>query len=101
RQRRAWATLGSCGARRRSSASVAQIAAGELEEYILEARWTVQVAQLMARAQRADERRRICGVDERGVARTLHPGCEPARVLQPAVEAAAVHFDHLRRDVLG
>src|SRR5687767_13090490 len=76
--------------------SVPQIAAGQLEEHVLEARRTVQVSELRISFQVLQHRSDVMAVAEHGIAHPLEARREPARALRPLLDAGSVHLDHLR-----
>src|SRR5262245_31148710 len=91
--------LNAGGASRRAFISISEIAAGELEEHVLEVRRTVQVAQVLAPAQGAEHGLDVRGVAEKRLADTLAARREAACLARPGIQARAVHLDHLRLDV--
>src|SRR6185312_6096681 len=108
---RACATRGNCGARPRAtrprertpraSPSFAHLAAGELEEHVLEVRGPVHESQAREAAQAFDDRCRIAQVAERGLAVELRAHAERLRaLLEPALDAVAVDLHHFGLDVL-
>ena len=77
--------------------SVSELAAGELQEDVLEVRVAVEVAQVVAALEILDQRAGIARVAEHGPARLLAAfAARAAGCARPALSNVTVDLDHLR-----
>src|SRR2546423_300973 len=104
-RRGAFAIPGSSAAIPKSSASllasVPEVATGELEKHVFEARLAVQVGKIFFARQGLQDGRSVVGIHKYRIAGALDAWGQRACALHPCLVTGAVHFDDLRFDMLG